>query len=165
MDRNSSPADADDAPADPDSDPGPDRDGPPSRDASATASDGDGETGEESAVERSVETGRHSLGPDDLFDALAHSTNRYVLYYLIKSERTVSVDELVEYVVTAVDRPPEMESDGEFRGPVRATVERSVGRLESLGFLVYDGTTKTVAPTERTAVAEPYLALALEQLS
>lgn len=101
---------------------------------------------------------------DVVFGVLATATNRYVLQYLIDSDREVSVNELVEYAVTAAGNDPDG-TTGEFRGSVRASVERSVAELESHGFLRHDGTTGTVEATDRTHVAEPYLSLAHEELA
>ncbi|WP_159900660.1 DUF7344 domain-containing protein [Salinirussus salinus] len=100
---------------------------------------------------------------DELFEALARSCNRYVLHYLIQRDREVSLDELVEYVVTVVE-PDEGETEGELRGAVRSEVTRSLAHLESLGFLTYDERTYTVRPSERTGVAELYLRLAVKEL-
>jgi hypothetical protein len=98
-----------------------------------------------------------------LFGALARATNRFVLQYLIESERRVSVNELVEYAVAVADPDPD-ETVGELRGSVRASVERSVTDLDAEGFLRHDDATGTVEPTDRTDVAEPHLRLAGEQL-
>jgi hypothetical protein len=100
---------------------------------------------------------------DELFEALARSGNRYVLHYLIQHDREVSLDELVEYVVTVVE-PADGETEGELRGAVRSEVTRSLAHLESLGFLTYHEQTYTVSPSERTGVAELFLRLAIKEL-
>jgi hypothetical protein len=107
--------------------------------------------------------GQSAPTADVVFGTLARATNRYVLQYLIECDRRASVDELVEYAVTAAGTGPD-ETVGEFRGSVRASVERSVAELESRGFLRYDRGTRTVEPTDSTDVVEPHLALALEDL-
>jgi hypothetical protein len=100
---------------------------------------------------------------DELFEALARSCNRYVLHYLIQHDREVSLDELVEYVVTVVE-PADGETEGKLRGAVRSEVTRSLAHLESLGFLTYHEQTYTVRPSERTGVAELFLRLAIKEL-
>jgi DNA-binding transcriptional ArsR family regulator len=107
-------------------------------------------------------TGRQTLDADDLFGALADSVNRYVLYYLIKVNRPTSTNELIEYAVGSVSPPGG--TVGEFRGETRAAVERALPKLDALGLVRYYEDGSIVEPTERTAVAEPYLALALEHL-
>jgi hypothetical protein len=106
---------------------------------------------------------RETPTADELFEALARSCNRYVLHYLIERDREVSLDELVEYVVTVVE-PDDGETEGELRGAVRSEVTRSLEHLESLGFLTYHEQTYTVRASERTGVAELYLRLAIKEL-
>lgn len=122
-------------------------------------------TGDPSSDERLANTGTQTVPATDvLFGLLARATNRFVLQYLIDSERPVSVNELVEYAVS-VSEPDAGETVGELRGSVRASVEHSVGDLASEGFLHHDPTSGTVEPTDRTGVAEPHLSLAREQLA
>jgi hypothetical protein len=120
---------------------------------------------EETSGSRRVEAAgdRAAATADVVFGILARPTNRYVLQYLIDCDRRVSVDELVEYAVTAVGDDADG-TVGEFRGSVRASVDRSVAELESEGFLRHDSATRTVEPTDRTDVVEPHLALAVKEL-
>jgi predicted transcriptional regulator len=100
---------------------------------------------------------------DDLFRVLSRPANRFVLYYLIKVERPVSVTELVEYVVTAVEDYPDSMTAGEFRGRVSSQLFHStLPNLDAMGLLEYDEDGRVVRPTAKTSVAQPYLALALE---
>lgn len=100
---------------------------------------------------------------DMVFGILSGATNRYILQYLIDCDRQVSVNELVEYVVTATGNDPG-ETVGEFRGSVRQSVEDSIAELESHGFLRYDRQSQAVQSTGRTYVAQPYLSLARKRL-
>jgi hypothetical protein len=137
------------------------------RPAGATPEDAEGSPGRAGGAEARKVSGttdsRDMPVADELFEALARSCNRYVLHYLIQRDREVSLDELVEYVVTVVE-PDDGETEGELRGAVRSEVTRSLAHLESLGFLTYHEQTYTVRPSERTGVAELYLRLATKQL-
>lgn len=104
-----------------------------------------------------------SVDVDDLFRALSRPANRFVVYYLVKVDRPVSVTELVEYVLTAVDDYPNSMTAGEFRGRVTSQLFQStLPKLDAIGLLAYDEDERVVRPTTQTAVAQPYLALALE---
>jgi hypothetical protein len=98
---------------------------------------------------------------DELFAALARAANRYVLQYLLDSDRPVSVDELVEYAVGVAEAERTV---GELRGGVRESVERAVVDLEKGGFLRHDRHSHAVEATERAAAAGPHLDLARERL-
>lgn len=104
-----------------------------------------------------------SVDIDDLFRALSRPANRFVVYYLVKVDRSVSVTELVEYVLTAVEEYPDSMTAGEFRGRVTSQLfDSTLPKLDSIGLLAYDEDERVVRPTTQTAVAQPYLALALE---
>lgn len=86
---------------------------------------------------------------DMVFGILSGATNRYILQYLIDCDRQVSVNELVEYVVTATGNDPG-ETVGEFRGSVCRSAEDSTAGLESHGPLRYDRQTQAVQSAVHT---------------
>ncbi len=86
---------------------------------------------------------------DAVFGILARATNRYALQCLIECDRKVSVDEFVEYVVTATGNDPD-ETVGEFRGSVCRSAEDSTAEFEPHGPLRYDRQTQAVQSAVHT---------------
>lgn len=101
----------------------------------------------------------------ELFELLAQPGNRYTLAYLVRAEGAVSYDDLVEYVVDKGGTPEGMSTD-EFRDQVATRlVHSNLPKLDEAGLIDYDASDRTIRATDATAVAVPYLELAMEQFS
>lgn len=118
-------------------------------------------TGTQDIDMSAIDAQKDQLSADELFGTLAHPTNRFILYYLIKAERPVSTNELIEYA-TSLGESDDSFTTGEFRGGARATIVRHIPELASTGLLHCNDTESVVAPTQKTCIVEPYLSLALE---
>lgn len=98
---------------------------------------------------------------DRLFELLSSPGNRFVLTYLLRVDDRATYADLVEYVVTRTDPPPDLGGEA-FRGRVAARlVGQSIPELAEAGLLSRDEPPGVVAATSGTDVAAPYLALAL----
>ena len=106
------------------------------------------------------DTVERSLSADELFGVLSHSTNRFILHYLIKVNRPVSTYELIEYATTTHNSSDDL-TTGELRGDIRASVERRIPQLAKLGLVRYNSDKGNVSVTAKTHTVEPYLSLAL----
>ncbi|WP_436910130.1 DUF7344 domain-containing protein [Halosimplex marinum] len=116
------------------------------------------ERGDSDARERPVSV-------DDLFELLARPGNRYALAYLHRADGPVPYEDLVENVVDGADTPDGL-SAAEFRDRVATRlVHSNLPKLDDAGLVEYDRDDRTVRPTESTAVAVPYLELAMDQFS
>lgn len=103
------------------------------------------------------------MSVDDLFALLAQPGNRYILAYVVRSDGAVPYGDLVEYVVDMAD-PPEGVARNDFRERVATRlVHSNLPKLDDAGLVDYDATERTVAATDATGVAVPYLELAMEQ--
>ncbi|WP_135364036.1 DUF7344 domain-containing protein [Halosimplex halophilum] len=101
---------------------------------------------------------------DDLFELLARPGNRYALAYLHRADGPVPFDDLVENVVDGA--APDDLSTGDFRDRVATRlVHSNLPKLDDAGLVEYDREAGLVRPTETTAVAVPYLELAMDQFS
>ncbi|WP_123533270.1 DUF7344 domain-containing protein [Halosimplex salinum] len=102
---------------------------------------------------------------DDLFELLAHPGNRYALAYLVRTDGVVPLDELVESVIERGGTPDGI-TTADFRDQIATRlVHSNLPKLDDAGLADYDASEKTVRSTEATAVAVPYLELAMEQFS
>ncbi|ELZ22320.1 hypothetical protein C475_17448 [Halosimplex carlsbadense 2-9-1] len=102
---------------------------------------------------------------DDLFELLARPGNRYTLAYLSRTEGPVPYGDLVETVVDGAETPAGL-STAEFRDQIATRlVHSNLPKLDDAGLIEYDRETRTVRATEATAVAVPYLELAMDQFS
>lgn len=102
---------------------------------------------------------------DDLFDVLARPANRYVLTYLLKSEPPVYAHELVDYIIEQTD-PPEGLSEREYRGQIDSRLlHASLPKLADTGLIDLDERRQRIDETDETAVALPYLRIAVLQQS
>ena len=102
---------------------------------------------------------QHSV--DTLFSILAEPGHRYILTFLLQSDGSVTVAELVDYVTSNTETTM---TDGEYRRRVTARiVHTQLPVLEEAGFVRYDTANQRVLPTVQTALAEPYLRVALLQ--
>jgi|GEM_PF-527795 len=114
--------------------------------------------GRDAARERSVSV-------DDLFELLARPGNRYTLAYLSRTDGPVPYEDLVENVVDGAGTPEGL-STADFRDQVATRlVHSNLPKLDDAGLVEYDRTDRTVRATEATAVAVPYLELAMDQFS
>lgn len=119
------------------------------------------------AVEELVETSLES--PEDLeqldintiFEVLAHPGRRYVLTYLLRSEGFASMSELVDYVIEETGHSM---TERQFRYRVAAALTNThLPKLAEEGFIQYNIERQIVLPTDRTALLEPYVTIALAQ--
>jgi hypothetical protein len=102
---------------------------------------------------------------DDLFELLARPGNRYTLAYLARADGPVSYEDLVEFVVDGADTPAGL-STADFRNQVATRlVHSNLPKLDDAGLVEYDRADRTVSATDATAVAVPYLELAMDQFS
>ncbi|WP_436930362.1 DUF7344 domain-containing protein [Halosimplex halobium] len=102
---------------------------------------------------------------DDLFELLARPGNRYALAYLHRADGPVPFEELVENVVDGAAVPDGL-STAEFRDRVATRlVHSNLPKLDDAGLVEYDREAGLVRPTGATAVAVPYLELAMDQFS
>lgn len=100
-----------------------------------------------------------------LFELLSQPGNRYALAYLVRAEGSVPYDDLVEYVVDEGGTPDGM-STTDFRNRVATRlVHSNLPKLDDAGLIDYDASDRVVRPTDATAVAIPYLELAMNQFS
>ncbi|MCU4973322.1 hypothetical protein OB955_11275 [Halobacteria archaeon AArc-m2/3/4] len=101
------------------------------------------------------------LSPDALFDVLATTRSRYVLYYLVDHGGTTMVD-TVATTVTAWET--ETTADGISRDSMEDTlidlVHATLPKLDDYGFVEYDTDEKVVTPTPRADDLEPFLEIA-----
>lgn len=98
---------------------------------------------------------------DSVFSVLSHPGRRYVLTYLLRSEGYVTMSEIVDYVVQVTDN----EQSGEkFRQEVTINLTHThLPNLEEEGFITYNMERQIIQSTEKTALAAPYLKVALLQ--
>lgn len=102
---------------------------------------------------------QHSV--DTLFSVMAEPGNRYVLTYLLRSDGSATVAELVGYVMRSTETTM---TDGEFRRRVTAKlVSTHLPALGEAGFVRYDADNQLIMATVQTALTEPYLRVALLQ--
>lgn len=98
---------------------------------------------------------------DTVFSALSHPGRRYILTYLLRSDGYVTMSEIVDYVIEATDSGG---SGPEFRRKVTVNLTHThLPLLEEEGFLTYNMERQLIQPTEKTALAAPYLKIALLQ--
>ncbi|MFB6075087.1 MAG: hypothetical protein ABEJ89_08750 [Haloarculaceae archaeon] len=103
------------------------------------------------------------LEVDDLFEVLCRPDNRYVLTYLLMTDEPVSYHDLVEFVVDRTETPESL-TKGEYRGRVLTRFLHSTfPKLAERGLLEYDRDDQMLVETEYTALALPYLRVALLQ--
>jgi hypothetical protein len=125
----------------------------------AVAAVGGSESGSEATADEPAVTTAGST--DRLFELLASPGNRFVLTYLLRVDDRATYADLVEYVATRTDPPPDLDGDA-FRGRVAARlVGQSLPELEEAGLVSRDEPAGVVAATPATDTAAPYLALAL----
>lgn len=98
---------------------------------------------------------------DSVFSVLSHPGRRYVLTYLLRSEGYVTMSEIVDYVVQVTDNE---QSEEKFRQEVTINLTHThLPHLEEEGFIAYNMERQIIQPTEKTALAAPYLKVALLQ--
>lgn len=107
-----------------------------------------------------------TVGPvtvDELFDVLSRPANRYVLTYLLLEEESVSLVDLVEYVVE-VTEPPDDVPRAKFSGQVlNRFMETTLPELDEYGLIEYDRTAQMISETDATPLTLPYLRAGLTQ--
>ncbi|WP_207590131.1 DUF7344 domain-containing protein [Halomontanus rarus] len=101
------------------------------------------------------------LSPDALFDVLATTRSRYVLYYLVDHGGTTTVDTVATAITaweseTTVDSVPKNAVEETVINLVHATLPK----LEEYGFVEYDGAGGVVTPTPRADDLAPFLEIA-----
>jgi len=98
---------------------------------------------------------------DSIFDAISNPGRRYVLTYLLCAEDYVTMSELVDYVMARTDASA---SDEAFRKKVTVSLSHThLPRLDEEGFIKYNMERQLIMPTDKTALVDPYLKLALIQ--
>ncbi len=98
---------------------------------------------------------------DSVFSVLSHPGRRYVLTYLLRSEGYVTMSEIVDYVVQVTDTE---QSEEKFRQEVTINLTHThLPHLEEEGFIMYNMERQIIQSTEKTALAAPYLKVALLQ--
>lgn len=101
------------------------------------------------------------LSPDALFDVLATTRSRYVLYYLVDHGGTTTVDTIAT-TVTAWEA--ETTVDGVSRDAMEDTVinliHATLPKLDDYGFVEYDADEEVVTPTPRADDLAPFLEIA-----
>jgi len=127
---------------------------------------GEGATNASATEPGESDAGRErSVSVDDLFALLARPGNRYTLAYLSRAEGPVPYEDLVETVVDGANTPEGL-STADFRDQVATRlVHSNLPKLDDAGLVEYDRAERTVRATEATAVAVPYLELAMDQFS
>ena len=125
----------------------------------------EGSTGEPGEQSRGGPARTRPVSVDDLFELLARPGNRYLLAYLSRADEPVGFEEVVESVVDGAD-PPAGLSTAEFRDRVATRlVHSNLPKLDAAGLIDYDREARAVRTTDATAVALPYLELAMDQFS
>ena len=103
---------------------------------------------------------------NSVFSALSHPGRRYVLTYLLRSDGYVTMNEIVDYVIKATNNE---QSGEQFRRQITVNLTHThLPTLEEDGFITYNMERQLIQPTEKTALAAPYLKVALlhrEQLA
>jgi len=98
---------------------------------------------------------------DSIFDAISNPGRRYVLTYLLCTDDYVTMSELVDYVMARTDASS---SDEAFRKKVTVSLSHThLPRLDEEGFINYNMERQLIMSTEKTALVDPYLKLALIQ--
>jgi len=126
-----------------------------------------GESGSEPDRSREdrVPARESDVSVDDLFELLSRPGNRYALAYLTRADGPVPYEDLVEFVVDGAGTPDGLSTE-EFRDRIATRlVHSNLPKLDDAGLVEYDPTDRTVRTTETTAVAVPYLELAMDQFS
>lgn len=96
---------------------------------------------------------------DSVFSALSHPGRRYILTYLLRSDGYVTMSEIVDYVVRVTDNE---QSDEQFRKKVTVNLTHNhLPILDEEGFITYNMERQLIQPTEKTALAAPYIKIAL----
>jgi len=97
---------------------------------------------------------------DTIFEALAHPGRRYIMTYLLRSEGYVTMADLVDYVM---ERAHPVRSE-EFRRKVTVQLTHThLPKLDDDGLVNYNMERQLVSPTDKTALAGPFLKVALVQ--
>lgn len=98
---------------------------------------------------------------DALFDALSHSYRRSMLA-LLQASSAVHVEDVVAHVAAAV-RPRDGESPEDVRARVATAIHHvHLPKLAATDLVAYDRESGTVAATNATAAAEPFLEIVSE---
>lgn len=102
-----------------------------------------------------------AVPPDALFDALAHSYRRSTLA-LLRGSSTVHVDDVVAHVAANV-RPGDDESPDDVHSRVATAIHHvHLPKLAAVDLVAYDRESGTVAATDATDAAEPFLGIVSE---
>lgn len=110
------------------------------------------------SVESTFAAERHSV--DAIFETLADPGRRYVVTYLLQSDGTVSLAELVDYSLEETGAP----DDEQLRQKIAVKLTHTVlPALAENGYVQYDMEQQRIEQTDRTAVLGPYLELAKQQ--
>lgn len=98
---------------------------------------------------------------DSVFSVLSHPGRRYILTYLLRSDEYVTMSEIVDYVLRATGNE---QSGEQFRQKVTVNLTHThLPVLDEEGFIKYNMERQIIQPTEKTALAAPYLKVALLQ--
>lgn len=98
---------------------------------------------------------------DSVFSALSHPGRRYILTYLLRSDGYVTMSEIVDYVIKSTNNE---QSGEQLRQKVTVNLTHThLPVLDEEGFITYNMERQLIQPTEKTALAAPYLKIALLQ--
>lgn len=101
---------------------------------------------------------RLELSRADIFDLLSNRRRRFVLRYLRSEREPVSLESLIRAAAAQEnDKPVEAVSKEEERRMYISLYQTHIPLLDDAGLVDYDPNTKTVRPTDRLRVVEPYL--------
>lgn len=113
---------------------------------------------QEKSSQRKERSRANELTADEVYDILSNQRRRFVLYHLAEAGET-SLRDLSRLVAAwENDVDPEAVTSVQRKRVYTALHQTHLMRLDSYDVIEYDQSRGTVAPTERLAVFEPFLA-------
>ena len=99
-----------------------------------------------------------TLSQDDVFDLLSNSRRRFVINYLLRVDRAVSIQELSrELAMWEFDATAEELTDQEEKRIYVALYQTHVPKLEEAGIVDYDTDTGLIQLDEQATELQPYV--------
>jgi len=98
------------------------------------------------------------ISQDEVFDLLSNPRRRFVINYLLREDRPVSIQELSRELATwEFEVDPEELTDQQEKRIYVALYQTHVPKLEDVGVIEYDSDTSLVELTDQATQLQPYV--------